>query len=103
MLPSVGNESGFSAVQTNARAVLANRPLGILALANLLTLAAFNTKLIVQVFYAQYVIGDVSMIAYMSFISIGCIYLGGIAGSLCRAPFWQTACLSGRYWRVDMR
>lgn len=76
VLPSVGNESGFSAVQTNARAVLANRPLGILALANLLTLAAFNTKLIVQVFYAQYVIGDVSMIAYMSFISIGCIYLG---------------------------
>ncbi|HDO1313996.1 glycoside-pentoside-hexuronide (GPH):cation symporter [Aeromonas veronii] len=76
VLPSVVNESGFSAVQTNARAVLANRPLGILALANLLTLAAFNTKLIVQVFYAQYVIGDVSMIAYMSFISIGCIYLG---------------------------
>lgn len=61
---------------TNTRAVLKNRPLGVLALANLLTLAAFNTKLIVQVFYAQYVIGDVSMIAYMSFISMGCIYLG---------------------------
>lgn len=58
------------------KAILQNRPLGILALTNLLTLAAFNTKLMVQVFYAQYVIGDVSMIAYMSAISMGCIYLG---------------------------
>ncbi|MGT4069094.1 UNVERIFIED_CONTAM: MFS transporter [Aeromonas hydrophila] len=76
VLPSVVTEPGFPAFSVNARAVLANRPLGILALANLLTLAAFNTKLIVQVFYAQYVIGDVSMIAYMSFISMGYIYLG---------------------------
>lgn len=68
--------SGFATFRANARAIFRNRPLGVLALANLLTLAAFNTKLIVQVFYAQYVIGDVSMIAYMSFISIGCIYLG---------------------------
>ncbi|MGL5409967.1 MAG: glycoside-pentoside-hexuronide (GPH):cation symporter, partial [Shewanella sp.] len=72
----IAQHSNFAAFRANTRAILRNRPLGILALANLLTLAAFNTKLIVQVFYAQYVIGDVSMIAYMSFISIGCIYLG---------------------------
>ncbi|MGX5834209.1 glycoside-pentoside-hexuronide (GPH):cation symporter [Aeromonas piscicola] len=76
VLPPAATTPNLTTFRDNARAVLVNRPLGVLALANLLTLAAFNTKLIVQVFYAQYVIGDVSMIAYMSFISMGCIYLG---------------------------
>ncbi|MCS3770371.1 GPH family glycoside/pentoside/hexuronide:cation symporter [Aeromonas hydrophila] len=63
-------------VTEGLKAVLKNNQLLVLAIANLLTLSAFNVKLSVQVFYAQYVIGDVSMIAYMSFVSMGCIYLG---------------------------
>jgi GPH family glycoside/pentoside/hexuronide:cation symporter len=76
VLPSINTKSKKSSFGENIRAILANKPLRILAFANLLTLAAFNTKLIVQVFYAQYVIGNVSMVAYMSFVSIGCIYIG---------------------------
>ncbi|MGL5103203.1 MAG: glycoside-pentoside-hexuronide (GPH):cation symporter [Plesiomonas sp.] len=68
--------NGGSNVKKGIKAVMQNKPLLILAIANLLTLSAFNVKLAVQVFYAQYVLGDVSMVAYMSFVSMGCIYIG---------------------------
>lgn len=68
--------NGGSNVKEGIKAVMQNKPLLILAIANLLTLSAFNVKLAVQVFYAQYVLGDVSMVAYMSFVSMGCIYIG---------------------------
>ncbi|MGL5948354.1 MAG: glycoside-pentoside-hexuronide (GPH):cation symporter [Aeromonas sp.] len=89
-VPSAHNAStqnNWQSFKQNARAVLKNRPLAVLALTNLLTLAAFNTKLIVQVFYARYVIGDISMIAYMSFISMGCIYLGVLLVPTCVRRF----------------
>ncbi len=63
-------------IKEGLKAVLKNNQLLVLAVANLLTLSAFNVKLTVQVFYAQYILGDVSMVSYMSFVSMGCIYLG---------------------------
>ncbi|MGL4546016.1 MAG: glycoside-pentoside-hexuronide (GPH):cation symporter, partial [Plesiomonas sp.] len=68
--------AGKSNTKEGIRAVMQNKPLLVLAVANLLTLSAFNVKLSVQVFYAQYVLGNVSMVAYMSFVSMGCIYIG---------------------------
>jgi GPH family glycoside/pentoside/hexuronide:cation symporter len=63
-------------VKEGLKAVLKNNQLLVLAIANLLTLSAFNVKLSVQVFYAQYILDDVAMVSYMSFVSMGCIYLG---------------------------
>ncbi|MGL5948353.1 MAG: glycoside-pentoside-hexuronide (GPH):cation symporter [Aeromonas sp.] len=63
-------------IKKGIQAVLKNNQLLWLAIANLLTLSAFNVKLSVQVFYAQYILDDVSMVSYMSFVSMGCIYLG---------------------------
>lgn len=63
-------------IKEGIKAVLKNNQLLVLAIANLLTLSAFNVKLTVQVFYAEYILDDVSMVSYMSFVSMGCIYLG---------------------------
>jgi GPH family glycoside/pentoside/hexuronide:cation symporter len=58
------------------RALLKNTPLIVLCLANLFTFSAYNVKLTVQAFYCQYTLGDLSILPYMGFFSIGCIYLG---------------------------
>ncbi|PLR49442.1 MFS transporter [Chimaeribacter arupi] len=58
------------------RAIAGNRPLFILCLANLCTLAAFNVKLAIQIYYTQYVLHDLSLMAWMGFFSMGCIFLG---------------------------
>ncbi|MDR1675963.1 MAG: glycoside-pentoside-hexuronide (GPH):cation symporter, partial [Tannerella sp.] len=60
----------------NYRALLKNTPLIILCLANLFTFSAYNVKLAVQAFYCQYTLGDLSILPYMGFFSIGCIYIG---------------------------
>lgn len=73
---SVEQNQAKPSVKEGIRAVLKNNQLLVLAIANLLTLSAFNVKLSVQVFYAQYILNDVSMVSYMSFVSMGCIYLG---------------------------
>jgi len=53
-----------------------NGPLLLLCLVNLLTFSAFNVKLAVQVYYCQYVLKDVSMLPYMGFFSMGCVFIG---------------------------
>ncbi|WP_127956649.1 MFS transporter [Serratia microhaemolytica] len=58
------------------RAIFNNPPLLVLCLANLCTLAAFNIKLAIQVYYTQYVLNDVSLLSYMGFFSMGCILIG---------------------------
>jgi GPH family glycoside/pentoside/hexuronide:cation symporter len=60
----------------NYRALLKNTPLLVICLANLFTFSAYNVKLAVQVFYCQYTLGDISIVPYMGFFSIGCIYVG---------------------------
>ncbi len=58
------------------RAIAGNRPLFILCVANLCTLAAFNVKLAIQVYYTQYVLNDPILLSYMGFFSMGCIFIG---------------------------
>jgi GPH family glycoside/pentoside/hexuronide:cation symporter len=57
-------------------ALLKNTPLLVICLANLCTFSAYNVKLAVQVFYCQYTLGDISLVPFMGFFSIGCIYVG---------------------------
>lgn len=57
-------------------ALLKNTPLLLLCLVNLFTFSAFNVKLAVQVFYCQYSLNDLSIVPYMGFFSIGCVFLG---------------------------
>ncbi|WP_108650259.1 glycoside-pentoside-hexuronide (GPH):cation symporter [Dongshaea marina] len=67
--PQVEFKKAFSAL-------LGNTPLLLLCLASLFTFSAFNVKLVVQVYYLQYVLKDISLLPYMGFFSIGCVFLG---------------------------
>lgn len=58
------------------RAIFKNPPLLVLCIANLCTLAAFNIKLAIQVYYTQYVLHDIQLLSYMGFFSMGCILIG---------------------------
>ncbi|MGL9719995.1 glycoside-pentoside-hexuronide (GPH):cation symporter [Symbiopectobacterium sp.] len=48
----------------------------VLCIANLCTLAAFNIKLAIQVYYTQYVLNDIHLLSWMGFFSMGCILIG---------------------------
>ncbi|MBG6249407.1 MFS transporter [Candidatus Symbiopectobacterium sp. PLON1] len=58
------------------RAIFHNPPLLVLCIANLRTLAAFNIKLAIQVYYTQYVLNDIHLLSWMDFFSMGCILIG---------------------------
>lgn len=57
-------------------AIFRNPPLLVLCIANLCTLAAFNIKLAIQVYYTQYVLDDIHLLSWMGFFSMGCILVG---------------------------
>lgn len=57
-------------------ALLKNRPLIILCIVNIFTFSAFNVKLSIQIYFAQYSLHDTSIISYMGFFSIGAVFLG---------------------------
>lgn len=61
---------------TAFKSILKNSPLLILCLVNLFTFSAFNVKLAVQVYYCQYILNDMTIIPYMGFFSIGCVFIG---------------------------
>lgn len=56
--------------------LLKNSPLLILCLVNLFTFSAFNVKLAVQVYFCEYVLNDISLVPYLGFFSIGCVFIG---------------------------
>lgn len=72
-LTSAGHKPG---ILKSFRAIFHNPPLLVLCLANLCTLAAFNIKLAIQVYYTQYVLNDIGLLSWMGFFSMGCILLG---------------------------
>ncbi len=63
-------------VLSNYKALFKNAPLLVLSLVNLFTFSAFNVKLAVQVYYCQYSLNDISIVPYMGFFSIGCVFIG---------------------------
>jgi GPH family glycoside/pentoside/hexuronide:cation symporter len=70
------NQTGGISIPAALRALTKNQPLMWLCLVNLLTFSAFNVKLAVQTYYCQYVLGDMSMLPYMGFFSMGCVLIG---------------------------
>lgn len=50
-------------------AIFRNPPLLVLCIANLCTLAAFNIKLAIQVYYTQYVLNDLHLLSWMGFLA----------------------------------
>lgn len=63
-------------VISNYKSLFRNAPLLVLSLVNLLTFSAFNVKLAVQVYYCQYTLNDISIVPYLGFFSIGCVFIG---------------------------
>ncbi|MCK9413707.1 MAG: glycoside-pentoside-hexuronide (GPH):cation symporter [Prolixibacteraceae bacterium] len=61
---------------SNYKSLFRNAPLLVLSLVNLLTFSAFNVKLAVQVYYCQYTLHDISIVPYLGFFSIGCVFIG---------------------------
>jgi len=57
-------------------AIFRTPPLRGLCVATLCTLAAFNIKLAIQVYYTQYVLNDIHLLSWMGFFSMGCILVG---------------------------
>jgi glycoside/pentoside/hexuronide:cation symporter, GPH family len=58
------------------KALSQNIPLIILCIVNVCTFSAYNVKMAVQVYYCQYVLNDISMVPYMGFFSMSCVFLG---------------------------
>ncbi len=77
-------------------AIFRNPPLLVLCIANLCTLAAFNIKLAIQVYYTQYVLNDLHLLSWMGFFSMGCILIGVFLVPRRGEALWQEAGLSGR-------
>lgn len=69
-------EKEKGALLKSYRGLFKNAPLLILCLVNLLTFSAFNMKLGVQVYFCEYALHDISIVPYMGFFSIGCVFVG---------------------------
>lgn len=68
----------FKDIFKGYKAVFKNGPLLILCLANLFTFSAYNVKLAVQFYFAQYVLNNIKIVSYMSFFTIGCSIVAAI-------------------------
>lgn len=59
-------------------ALFKNRALIILCIVNVFTFSAYNVKLSIQIYFAQYMLHDTSSIMYMGFFSMGAVFVGTI-------------------------
>lgn len=66
-----GEKKTFKEIFVGYKAVFKNGPLLILCLANLFTFSAYNVKLAVQFYFAQYVLDNIKIVSYMSFFTVG--------------------------------
>lgn len=62
---------GFKEILHSYGAIFKNGPLLMLCFANLFTFSAYNVKLAVQFYFAQYVLHNINIVSYMSFFTIG--------------------------------
>lgn len=74
----VGEKRSLKDVFFGYKAVFKNGPLLILCLANLFTFSAYNVKLAVQFYFAQYVLNDIKIVSYMSFFTVGFSILAAV-------------------------
>jgi glycoside/pentoside/hexuronide:cation symporter, GPH family len=71
----ISSEKQFS-VKAMARSVFTNKPLLALIFMTIFTISAYNIKSAMLIYYCQYNLGDISLMPYISFITIGCSCLG---------------------------
>lgn len=67
-----------AALKKSYGALLKNKPLIILCIVNIFTFSAYNVKLAIQIYFAQYTLQDTSVIPYMGFFAIGAVFIGTI-------------------------
>jgi len=63
-------------IQAMAKSVFTNKPLLALILMTIFTISAYNIKSAMLIYYCQYNLGDISLMPYISFITIGCSCVG---------------------------
>lgn len=68
----------FDSLKKSYKALLKNNALIILCILNIFTFSAFNVKLSIQIYFAEYGLHDTSSILYMGFFSIGAVFIGTI-------------------------
>ncbi|MBV4440577.1 MFS transporter [Clostridium tyrobutyricum] len=62
-----------------ATAVFTNKPLLVLILMTVFSISAYNIKTAMIIYFCQYYLGNVSLLPYVNFISIGCSVIGIIS------------------------
>ncbi|WP_461215917.1 glycoside-pentoside-hexuronide (GPH):cation symporter [Lacticaseibacillus sp. GG6-2] len=72
----ITRKEAFKDILQSYKSVFHNGPLLILCLANLFTFSAYNVKLAVQFYFAQYVLHDIRIVSYMTFFTMGFSILG---------------------------
>lgn len=72
---NIASSEKFS-VKAMAKSVFTNKPLLALILMTIFTISAYNIKSAMLIYYCQYNLGDISLMPYISFITIGCSCLG---------------------------
>lgn len=72
---TISSNEKFS-VKAMAKSVFTNRPLLALILMTIFTISAYNIKSAMMIYYCQYNLGDISLMPYISFITIGCSCVG---------------------------
>ena len=61
---------------TIVRTFISNKPLLVLVLMTIFTISAYNLKSAMLVYFAEYNLGNVELMAYMNFIIIGSSFIG---------------------------
>ena len=68
----------FEHMKAAYKALFRNNALIVLCIVNIFTFSAFNVKLAVQVYFAQYILNDANSVMSMGFFSIGAVFIGTI-------------------------
>ncbi|WP_426445836.1 MFS transporter [Paenibacillus sp. S-38] len=66
-------------VKSVIKTFVANKPLLVLVLMTIFTISAYNLKSAMLIYFAQYNLGNVKLMAYMNFIIIGSSFIGVLA------------------------
>ena len=68
----------FESLKKSYKALLKNKALIVLCILNVFTFSAFNVKLSIQIYFAEYGLHDTTSIMYMGFFSMGAVFVGTI-------------------------
>ena len=72
----VGEKVEKITLKSIGRTIFTNRPLLVLILMTIFSISAFNLRSAMLIYFCQYNLGSTMLMAYVSFVSIGCSLLG---------------------------